>query len=73
MSGAIVCAVAIASIGQTSAADRATLRGTLTYKGPATETKPLEVDHDMDCCAKKPIYQELLLVSEEGGVRNGVV
>jgi len=31
------------------------------------------VDHDLDCCAKKPIYPELLLVSEDGGVRNGVV
>jgi plastocyanin len=73
MSGAVVCAVAIGSVGQTSAADGATLRGSLTYKGPVPEMKPLEVDHDLDCCAKKPIYPELLLVSEEGEVRDGVV
>ena len=40
------------------------------YKGPApSRVKPLEVDHDMDCCAKKPILPETLLVSEEGKVR----
>jgi len=69
----IVCAVAIGSFGQISAAEGATLRGTLSYKGPVPEMKPLEVDHDMECCAKTPIYPEVLLLSEEGGVKDGVV
>ena len=55
------------SVGPASGAEGATLRGTLTYGGPLPEMKPLEVDHDRECCAQKPIYPELLLVSEAGG------
>jgi plastocyanin len=51
----------------------ATLRGTLTYKGPPADRKPLEVDHDQECCAKRLIHPETLLVSDKGRVRNGVV
>lgn len=70
---AIALAVAILSAFPAAAEDGGTLRGTLTYKGPIPERKPLEVDHDMECCAKKPIYPEILLVSEAGGVKDGVV
>jgi plastocyanin len=70
---AVFCALAICAVGQVAAADGATLKGTLTYKGPPPSRKPLEVDHDRDCCAKAPILPETLLVSEDGGVRDGVV
>ncbi len=50
-----------------------TLRGVLTYKGPVPEMRPLEVDHDKECCAKSSILPETLLVSPTGRLRNGVV
>jgi plastocyanin len=63
----------IGSVGQAADEAGATLRGTLTYKGPAPNLEPLEVDHDMACCAKDVILPETLLVSEKGEVKNGVV
>lgn len=71
--GAVLCVVAIGAVGLTLAADGATLRGTLTYNGPAPALEPLEVDHDRECCAQSPILPELLLVTEDGKVRDGVV
>jgi plastocyanin len=66
-------AVAAVSFGTAAATDGATLRGTLTYKGPPPPRAPLEVDHDRDCCAKAVILPETLQVSASGGVRDGVV
>jgi plastocyanin len=71
--GLVLCVVLAGSVGLVTAADGATLRGTLTYDGPPPSTKPLVVDHDMDCCAKKPIAPESLLVSDENKVLNAVV
>ena len=70
---AILVAAAIGCASVAGGPEGATLRGTLTYKGPIPEAKPLEVDHDTACCAKKPILPETLLVSAGGRVRNGVV
>jgi len=53
-------------------ADGGTLRGTVTYKGEPPSEEPLEVDHDMDCCAKKPILPETLLL-EDGKVKDAVI
>jgi plastocyanin len=72
MVGALCCAMAIC-VGQIAIAGGATLRGTLSYKGPVPDPQPLEVDHDMDCCAKVPILPETLLVSSHGAVRDAVV
>jgi plastocyanin len=71
--GAAFCVLAICFVGQAASAGGATLRGTLTYTGPVPAPEPLEVDHDMECCAKKPILPETLLVSEDGKVLDGVV
>ena len=73
MAGLVFCAMAVCLAGQPVTAGGATLRGTLTYDGPAPERAPLEVDHDRECCAKVPVLPETLLVSEEGKVRDGVV
>jgi len=74
---AMGCVVAAAlSLGTAArAADPvgATVRGTLTYKGPPPRMQPMEVDHDQSCCAKAQILPETLLVSAKGGVKNGVV
>jgi plastocyanin len=71
--GTVFCALAVCSAGPVVAADGATLRGTLTYEGPAPSLEPLEVDHDRECCAKEPILPETLLVTEDGKVRDAVV
>jgi len=69
----MLCLVAIGPSSWAESPGSATLRGTLTYKGPPPKVKPLVVDHDMDCCAKTPVLPETLLVSEGGRVQNGVV
>jgi plastocyanin len=71
--GVVCCLTAIGFMGTDALAGGATLRGKLSYEGPPPGKKPLEVDHDMDCCAKKPIMPETLLVDTEGGVRDAVV
>jgi plastocyanin len=72
--GAVLGAVAMCGLSPASAAEGgATLRGVITYKGPVPPPRPLEVDHDMECCAKSPILPETLLVSKDGQVREGVV
>jgi hypothetical protein len=70
-----VVAAAFVLTTATSAAEpaAATIRGTLTYKGPPPDMKPMDVDHDQSCCAKSAILPETLLVSPKGGVKNGVV
>jgi plastocyanin len=68
-----LCAMVFCLVGQALGAGGASLRGTLTYNGAAADLEPLEVDHDKECCAKNPILPEVLIVSEEGGVRDGVV
>jgi len=73
MLGVCLVAVAIGSMAHAAGEGGATLRGTLTYKGPVPKMDPLAVDHDMDCCAKVPIYPETLLVSADGMLRDGVV
>ena len=76
MAGAVLCWVVLGSAGlaaDPAISSGATLRGTLTYKGPPPDRKPLEVDHDQDCCAKRLIHPETLLVSDKGRVRNAVV
>jgi len=73
MAATAVFAMAFCFAGQRLVAGGATLRGTLSYDGPAADLQPLEVDHDKDCCAKDAILPELLLVSEGGEVRHGVV
>ena len=65
--------LAAGAAGQTAPAGGATLRGVVTYKGPPPKLEPLEVDHDTECCAKKTILPETLLVSPEGRVRHAVV
>jgi len=74
---AIGCVVvSVLSLGAAPLAagpEGATVRGTLTYKGPVPKMAPMEVDHDQSCCATAPILPETLLVSAKGGVRNGVV
>ncbi len=64
---------ALCSTGQAASPAGARLRGALTYKGPVPKPQPLEVDHDMECCAKVSILPETLLVSPSGRVRNAVV
>jgi plastocyanin len=64
---------AVACASQAQGPTGATVRGTLTYKGPVPKPVPLEVDHDIECCGKKAILPETLLVSDKGGVRWGVV
>ena len=72
--GAVLGAVAMCWLSPAAAAGGgATLRGVITYKGPVPPPGPLEVDHDMECCAKSPILPETLLVSKDGRVRDGVV
>jgi plastocyanin len=73
--GIFLLAVGLAAgaAGQAAAAGGATLRGAVTYKGPPPKLEPLEVDHDMECCAKKTILPETLLVSPEGRVSHAVV
>jgi len=65
-------ALAVGVFGTAAAGEGATLRGTLIYDGPPPDAKPLVVDHDTDCCAKKKILPESLLVVEKK-VQNGVV
>jgi len=71
--GVACCLMAAGFMGTDALAGGATLGGQLTYQGPAPSKKPLVVDHDMDCCAKKAIMPETLLVDTKGGVRDAVV
>jgi len=70
---AVFCLLVIGSVGAFAEGEGATLRGTLSYDGPDLASKVLKVDHDKDCCAKRPIHAETLLTSDEGRVRNAVV
>ena len=69
----VVAALTLGATPRAAAPEGATVRGTLTYKGPVPKPQPMEVDHDQSCCAKAPILPETLLVSAKGGVTNGVV
>jgi len=69
----VVAALTWGAAARAAGPEGATIRGTLTYKGPPPRMQPMEVDHDQSCCAKSQILPETLLVSAKGGVKNGVV
>jgi plastocyanin len=54
-------------------ADSGVISGTIRYAGSPAKPVELEVSKDRDVCGARPLYDQSLVVSPDGGVANAVV
>jgi plastocyanin len=62
-----------ASASVASAADGGTISGAVRYAGKPPVAARIEITKDKEVCGAKPHYDESLVVSPAGGIRNAVV
>jgi hypothetical protein len=69
------CAMAVEARGYEAVKviNGGTISGVVKLEGPAPKRALLEVSKDRDVCATHPLYDESLIVTTGGGIKNAVV
>jgi hypothetical protein len=73
VAGAVLIPIAAFSYQSETVVDGGTISGVVTLAGPAPAPVQLEVSKDKDVCGVKPLYDQSLVVGNNGGIANAVV
>jgi hypothetical protein len=69
----LMVAVAAHAYQTETVKDGGNITGTVKYGGPAPSPEPLEITKDRDVCGTYLVYDQSLLVGQQGGLANAVV